>query len=304
MRVALLAFIGCAARAAALAVGAPSALNRALSRGQRVIVELLPDAPSEAFDLTDLSARLRSAGASAVVVPPALLADFSREQASAKGDFPGPIPVVCEAELGIDAARLGSLRSEGASGVAVRCDEAAAVDGGLEALLEASSAASLDVLVLVDSAAARARALAAGAALVACDYAMADGASAEPSADGDGGDGGGGVCLGVWTGDDDELFELRDRGYSVVLLADGVGADLRSGSAWCEGRVRAALSKGSRQWSGSMFGATSDEVVPPSQRNPRLWAQSQRQAREMMVESARSRDLPPPTLKKQARFSR
>ena len=46
-----------------------------------------------------------------------------------------------------------------------------------------------------------------------------------------------------------------------------------------------------------MFGATSQDSTP-AQRNPRLWAQSQRQAREMMDHSARSRELPPPKLKR------
>ena len=40
------------------------------------------------------------------------------------------------------------------------------------------------------------------------------------------------------------------------------------------------------------------ENAPPEQRNPRMWAQSKRQAREVMHESARSRGLPPPKLKK------
>jgi len=40
------------------------------------------------------------------------------------------------------------------------------------------------------------------------------------------------------------------------------------------------------------------ENASPEQRNPRMWAQSKRQAREVMHESARSRGLPPPKLKK------
>jgi len=46
-----------------------------------------------------------------------------------------------------------------------------------------------------------------------------------------------------------------------------------------------------------MFG-TVGENASPEQRNPRMWAQSKRQAREVMHESARSRGLPPPKLKK------
>jgi hypothetical protein len=51
-----------------------------------------------------------------------------------------------------------------------------------------------------------------------------------------------------------------------------------------------------QEWGGSMFASTNADVAPPGVRNPRMWAQSQRQAREIMHESAKSRDLPPPKL--------
>ena len=47
-----------------------------------------------------------------------------------------------------------------------------------------------------------------------------------------------------------------------------------------------------------MFAATNADAAPPSVRNPRAWAQSQRQAREIMHESASSRGLPPPKIKR------
>ena len=82
-------------------------------------------------------------------------------------------------------------------------------------------------------------------------------------------------------------------------LSDGLCFACPSGvnMGWCESRVKLFRSKASRQWGGSMFGATSQDSTP-AQRNPRLWAQSQRQAREMMDHSARSRELPPPKLKR------
>ena len=98
-------------------------------------------------------------------------------------------------------------------------------------------------------------------------------------------------------GDDDELYALREAGFEALLLVDGCVGDIGANAGWCESRVKLFRSKASRQWGGSMFGATSDDSTP-AQRNPRLWAQSQRQAREMMVESARSRDLPAPKLKR------
>ena len=45
-----------------------------------------------------------------------------------------------------------------------------------------------------------------------------------------------------------------------------------------------------------MFGVSENDG--PEKRNPRMWAQSKRQAKEIMHESAASRGLPPPKLKK------
>jgi len=45
-----------------------------------------------------------------------------------------------------------------------------------------------------------------------------------------------------------------------------------------------------------MFGVSDD--LPPERKNPVAWAQSKRQAREIMHESAASRGLPPPKLRK------
>jgi hypothetical protein len=56
-------------------------------------------------------------------------------------------------------------------------------------------------------------------------------------------------------------------------------------------------SKASRVYGGSMFG-TVGENAGPEARNPRLWAQSKRQAREIQHDSASSRGLPPPSIKK------
>ena len=47
-----------------------------------------------------------------------------------------------------------------------------------------------------------------------------------------------------------------------------------------------------------MFASTSSDVAPPAVRNPRMWQQSQRQAREIMHESAKSRGLAPPKIKR------
>ena len=106
------------------------------------------------------------------------------------------------------------------------------------------------------------------------------------------------AALGAWDGEDETLPELRGAGFGAMLLLDGCRGDLAANAAWCESRVRTFRSKASSQWGGSMFASTSSDVAPPSVRNPRAWAQSQRQAREMMHESAASRGLPPPKLKR------
>ena len=187
---------------------------------------------------------------------------------------------------------LTALGERGAAGVAVRCDDSWTADA-LQALLGAAAAAKLDALVIAASPPACDVALSAGAALVACDGFAPAGEAAESGA----------TLLGVWSGEPEELYAMRDAGLGAALLEDGCGGDFRAGAAWCESRVQLARSKQSRTWGGSMFGSTSSEAPPPSARNPRLWAQSQRQAREMMHESARSRDLPPPKLKSQARYN-
>ena len=106
------------------------------------------------------------------------------------------------------------------------------------------------------------------------------------------------VSLGCWDGSEEELKRLRDAGFRALLLEDACGGDVACGIGRCGALVRLARSNRSSKWSGSMFGATSDDVPPPSVRNPRMWAQSKRQAREIMHESAASRGLPPPKLKK------
>ena len=45
-----------------------------------------------------------------------------------------------------------------------------------------------------------------------------------------------------------------------------------------------------------MFGVSGD--LPPERKNPRVWAQSKRQARDIMHQSAADRGLPPPKLRK------
>ena len=95
---------------------------------------------------------------------------------------------------------------------------------------------------------------------------------------------------------------LRGRGgpqrKAGVRFSRNAGGDVAAGAAYCESRVRAHRSKASKEWGGSMFASTSSDVAPPAVRNPRMWQQSQRQAREIMHESAKSRGLAPPKIKR------
>ena len=251
-----------------------------------LVVEVTVDAPTEAWalDVEELSARLRTSGCAAFVAPAQLLSAFVAEQAKARGSFPGPVPVLCEVNLDIGSSKLEELRGEGAAGFAVRCaggEDNAALTG----LLEAAAAAKVECVVLAESVDAAQAADAGGAAAIVCAFSGADPKEGDAPR------------LRAWTGDDDELLAARGDGFQGFLLVDGCGGDVAPANAgWCESRIRTFRSKASRDYSGSMFASTNSDVAPPSARNPRMWAQSQRQAREMMHESARSRDLPPPKI--------
>ena len=275
------------------AMAGASGLTRTLTRATRpLIVEITQDDPTAAskLDVEELSASLRNAGAAAMLVPPALLSPIISEQSRAKGDFPGPLPVLCNLDITEDAdsqALVKSLGAAGADGVAVRC-EASSIDI-LDTLAVAVNTEELLLVVIAADAESRVAAVASGAAVVVCDY-----EDAAPTADN--APPAGSVVICAWDGEDETLQTLRDAGFGAMILVDGCGGDIASGAAWCESRVRAFQSKASKQWGGSMFGATNDDVAPPSVRNPRMWAQSQRQAREVMHESARSRGLPAPKI--------
>lgn len=293
-RLAILCTVLCYGGALAVRATPAAALRKALTRGRALLVEVTqPDAAAaSALDVEDVSARLRDAGAAALVVPEALLETVVGEQARAMGDYPGPLPVLCALDGGdVVPPPLDELLARGAAGVAVSCAGSAADLGPLSAAAAAGGAA---LVVVADDAAAAAAAATSGATAVACGggEAVAAAQAAARAAEE------GAVVIGAWFGDDDELRALRDDGLSGALLLDGCGGDIAEGGAWCQSRVAAFRSKASSQWGGSMFGTTSQDANTPAERNPRMWAQSQRQAREIMHESAKSRGLAPPKIKR------
>ena len=282
MHLLVLAMVALLAEPARALAASSGKLARLLSKGKPLLVEVRDDAPKDAWhlDVEDVSRGLRTAGATALLTQAALLNTIAEEQLSARGNFPGPLPVLCEIS---SAEEVDAAREAGAAGVAICWPDGHKV----EALLAASIAAGLDCLVVAGDAEVAATAAAAGAAAVACAYEGATPADVDVPA-----------VLAAWDGEDDGLAEQRASGFEAMVLIDGCRGDIAANGAWCESRVGAFRSKASKQWGGSMFASTSSDVAPPSVRNPRAWAQSQRQAREIMHESAASRGLPPPKLKR------
>ena len=92
-------------------------------------------------------------------------------------------------------------------------------------------------------------------------------------------------------------MRCAEQGAGALLLRDACDGSVYYGTDRCAALIRLSQSKQSLVYGGSMFGTVGDNA-PPEQRNPRMWAQSKRQSREIMHESAKSRGLPPPKLKK------
>ena len=160
-------------------------------------------------------------------------------------------------------------------------------------LVTGAEQAGLDVLALVGSMADGAAAEAAGACAVVYEAGFERSEGADGSAD----KGDATVRVESWEGDEEGLHELREQGAGALLLRDACDGSVYYGTDRCAALIRLSQSKQSLVYGGSMFGTVGDNA-PPEQRNPRMWAQSKRQSREIMHESAKSRGLPPPKLKK------
>ena len=222
-----------------IASAAASKLRKSLTRGRALVVEVTQQRDSEAWklDVTELSARLRDAGATALLVPPHLIEAVLEEQATAKGNFPEPLPVLCTIDAS-DATTSGStdalsaMSSGRAAGVAVR--HAGEPTVGLAYVARMTEDAGLPLVVIALDEFAHAAAVAAGAAAVVCDYqiescasASAVGASAVGTADGSTAvsastegsalaAGAAPVLLGAWGGDEDEMYVL------LLIATDGL----------------------------------------------------------------------------------
>ena len=81
---------------------------------------------------------------------------------------------------------------------------------------------------------------------------------------------------------------FRDRRYEYKRL----------NKSWGKKRQQAEAATSNPNPNPNPIPGTVGDNAPPEVRNPRMWAQSKRQSREIMHESAKSRGLPPPKLKK------
>ena len=268
----------------------PSLRDALTSSSRPLLVELLDAGPVDAMDAEELSTSCRKAGAAALLLPASMLGPVAAEQALAEGCFPGPLPLVCDLRSAdLEELDLADLRSSGASAVAFG---GSVFVGEAEAAVARARQADLDVLALVGSEADGALAEAAGACAV-----VYDAGAAPPLEQADETAAAAAVRVDTWAGDEEGLYELREQGAGALLLRDACEGSVYYGTERCAALIRLSQSKQSLVYGGSMFG-TVGENASPEQRNPRMWAQSKRQAREVMHESARSRGLPPPKLKK------
>ena len=109
-------------------VAGDGVLVRVLSRptsSVAVVPRILIDAPPCTDELTELSERMRTAGATALVLRGPSLEHVRlvlEEQRSASGNYPGPLPVIFEATHH-DPADLDSLKDMGASGVVLQSND-------------------------------------------------------------------------------------------------------------------------------------------------------------------------------------
>ena len=221
--VALLAYLAPATSALQVQAGKEQ-LTRALTSTTRPIIVHLADDHPEALstlDVEEISLRCRMAGAAALLVQPELLDAVAVEQATAKGDFPGPLPLICMLESAEMAASTDLTALSSACAVGVRCESGEQGDM-LDSLVAGADAAGMGTLVIAGDAAAQRAAVGAGTSVVAISgWSATDDESAATD----------GVTLeaGRWDGTDEELQRLRDAGFAALLLDDPCRGDVAGG---------------------------------------------------------------------------
>ena len=138
---ALLVLLPCAVDSLAAVNPVAKALR---STARPVVVHLWDADPSrlEEFAIEEVSLACRDAGAVAVLCAPSLVKAVAKEQENARGEFPGPLPVVADCYLRDLADTPEELcsgaKSLGASGIGIRYHEGDFEEGELESALESA----------------------------------------------------------------------------------------------------------------------------------------------------------------------
>jgi len=261
----------------ALAIASGGVLSKALSETARpVVVHLWDPRPADlaSWAIDEVSWACRQSGAAAVLVGTELLDGVVEEQESHRGDYPGPLPVVADCYLrdlvGEAAADVSAaFRKRGAAAVGIRYHEgdwdgADALEEALQGAVDAAEQSGLSAILLAEFGADGAEG-AAGADELASRVGAAAALDVVGASEGD--EAGGAMALGCWDGSDKELQRLRGAGFDALVLKDACVGDVARGGnlkspSWAAQRVtnlvKMALSKGSRKWSGSMFGSVQE----------------------------------------------
>lgn len=147
--------------ATSMAAATTSKLGKTLKKPTGALTigfQVCPAAQMKERDVEELSAVLRKSKASIIFSDAASLPSFTKEQSKAKGNFPGPCPVVAWAASEEDMA---ASKEAGAAGVVVSVSEL-----GVEKAATLAESAPIDVIFQVKSVSEAEEAVKAGAKVV------------------------------------------------------------------------------------------------------------------------------------------
>eukprot|EP00900_Chrysochromulina_parva_P001184 jgi/Chrpa1/11066/Chrysochromulina_OHIO_Genome00011922-RA len=251
-------------RAWCLHGAATSVLAKALSKPRPVIVHVYDARPSELlpYAIEDVSMACRESGATAVLVGPELVECFAKEQESARGNFPGPLPVIVDTalrDMGTSPEELcEGAKTLGASAIGLRYytgdyPDATELEAALQRAVAAAEASSLTTILLGEFGADGDEGVAGASAM-----ASSVGAAAALTK---GNEQGGAPAFGCWRGSEDELQRLRACGVDGLIIKNACRGDVGRGAhlklpspaaVLVTKQVKAALSKGSKSvWAGA-----------------------------------------------------
>ena len=222
-----------------LALG--TGLSKTLSKtGRPLVVHVWDKNPAELteFAIDDVSEACRKAGASAVLVSPALVGAFSKEQEANRGNFPGPLPVIADVALndlaGSPEELCSGAKNLGASALGLRYysddwPEEAALEGTLKEAVAAAEQSGLDTILLPEFGADGAEG-ASGAGELASRVGAVAGLTKEAEDEA-------GIALGCWDGSSEDLGRLREAGHKGLVLKNACLGDVAWGCVVHEERV-------------------------------------------------------------------